>query len=330
MSKEENNDTNRKLRELLQSNNTSNSGDFEKEALEGYSMLGSLDDAIKLKSELDGKMARTLGEKQKSRPRTLYWVAAACVLFITSFSFYYILTNNSAESELAVTNVNREPQFEPALPSANPDVLPAESAKQPAEPRAQISAPQSDKKAETSTAPGRRSAAKIAATANAREEELSEDKLPEEMAIAANNGGVTFTAHSPSPGEKDMTYSPHQQVPSGKMAAQRNKNYAPAAMAAPVAGGKSTASVISYQGGDAALNADLEKILEKAGLNRQFDAVIHLNKLQTVSKVEITDPSGLDLKQQDQLKKILGDLDKFIYPQGEEAETLPYLIKYRP
>jgi hypothetical protein len=333
MSKEENNDANQELRELLQRRSTGQPDDFEKEALEGYAMLDSEDDALKLKTELDHRMARSLGESQNSRPRTLYWIAAACVLFITSYSFYYILTNNAPESELAVREPNREPRFEPAPEKSMPaEVPPAETPKHPAD--AQYSAPRMEKKSEPSARSGEPSGSATTASNKASEEELNEDrKMAATMPVAANSGaGVTFANENQATDNKEMAAQPSRQMTSGKITAQKYKGaqQAPSAVAAPAAADKNIPAGVTYLGGQDSLNADLAKMLEKAGLNRQFNAVIHFTRLHAISQVEITDPFGLDQKQQDQVKKILGDLRKFNYPREAADETLTFLINYRP
>lgn len=97
-----------KLRELLNKKDGS-TDDFEKEALEGFALLGSDEEALQLKAALDKKMSPLFEKKKASQP-FVYWMAAA-MLLIMGLSVYFILSNGSevaGQKDLAIATPPKE------------------------------------------------------------------------------------------------------------------------------------------------------------------------------------------------------------------------------
>lgn len=100
------NPDNKKLRELL--NKSAPDDDFEKEALEGFGMLPSDEDAQSLKQELDQKI-KHLFEKRSGNSLIVYWVAAA-LLLVMGLSVYFMLSGDAQPDagQLAVAKTKSE------------------------------------------------------------------------------------------------------------------------------------------------------------------------------------------------------------------------------
>src|SRR4051812_26571287 len=61
--------------------------DFEREALEGFSLLGNDEDILAAKKDLDQRMQPVLAREKKSR---VYWYAAAALLIVCGFSIFIL------------------------------------------------------------------------------------------------------------------------------------------------------------------------------------------------------------------------------------------------
>lgn len=92
-----------KLKELLNKKNSGDTDDFEKEALEGFALLDSDEEAMNLKANLDKKMAPLLKKRNSSQP-VVYWMAAAMLLMM-GLSVYFMLNNGperDGQKDLAI------------------------------------------------------------------------------------------------------------------------------------------------------------------------------------------------------------------------------------
>jgi hypothetical protein len=86
---------NKDIEELLKQFKTQkNEGldDFEREALEGFEMLDSKEEALEFKKETDTRAHEELFAKKKENKR-VYWFAAAGLFLVIGLSVYFILNN---------------------------------------------------------------------------------------------------------------------------------------------------------------------------------------------------------------------------------------------
>lgn len=100
--------------------------DFEREALEGFEMLDSKNEALQTKKDLDERAHRELFAKEKETKR-VYWFAAAGLFLVIGLSVYFIL-NNPQFNQKDVALVQK---VEQQLPEDKTIVVPAEEAPAP-------------------------------------------------------------------------------------------------------------------------------------------------------------------------------------------------------
>lgn len=92
MSNPTNND---ELNNLLNNRESGNLDDFEREALEGFDMLESEEEAHQLKNELDNRIYKKVFFKEEEKKRGgIYWFAAAGLALVIGLSAYFVLNNN--------------------------------------------------------------------------------------------------------------------------------------------------------------------------------------------------------------------------------------------
>jgi hypothetical protein len=86
-----------------------------------------------------------------------------------------------------------------------------------------------------------------------------------------------------------------------------------------------------YIGGAVALNKDLGEKLKSLKNIGAFEAVLHINSNQQVEKVQITDPAGMDKKEQKIVEAALKTLDKFGFKnKPEKGQLHQFEVKYQP
>jgi hypothetical protein len=81
------------LLKSLKTKKTDDLDDFEREALEGFEALGSEEDAISAKNELDEKIRSELFTEEKRRRPVVYWFAAAGLLLVIGLSVLFVRNN---------------------------------------------------------------------------------------------------------------------------------------------------------------------------------------------------------------------------------------------
>ncbi|MDP1802322.1 MAG: hypothetical protein Q8L81_13270 [Bacteroidota bacterium] len=85
--------------------------DFEKDAIEGFDMLESEQEAADLKASLDTRIQKELFAKEEEKNPKIYWFAAAGLILVVGLSVLFILNNNDSLSkshDLAITNTVQE------------------------------------------------------------------------------------------------------------------------------------------------------------------------------------------------------------------------------
>jgi hypothetical protein len=87
-----------------------NLDDFEREAMAGFDMLSSKDEANELKSALDKRINEEVFIKKESHNPKIYWFAAAGLALVIGLSVLFILNDSnsiSKSSDLAVTETQQ-------------------------------------------------------------------------------------------------------------------------------------------------------------------------------------------------------------------------------
>ncbi|MCW3077011.1 MAG: hypothetical protein JWO32_1620 [Bacteroidetes bacterium] len=127
---------NKNLEELLKQNMTKKSADlddFDREALEGFALLHSEEEAMSLKGTLDKRISEEVFTDKKNNPK-VYWFAAAGLFLVIGLSIYFILNNQSInQKDVALVPAreikNLEEEKEISVPTEKP--TPVAAAEQP-------------------------------------------------------------------------------------------------------------------------------------------------------------------------------------------------------
>ncbi|MEI8136300.1 MAG: hypothetical protein WCH21_03135 [Bacteroidota bacterium] len=87
-----------------------NLDDFEKEAMAGFNMLESENEANNLKTSLDNRINSELFYKKENHNQKVYWLAAAGLALVIGLSALFILndTNSISKNNLAITDTKTE------------------------------------------------------------------------------------------------------------------------------------------------------------------------------------------------------------------------------
>lgn len=81
--------------------------DFEKDAIEGFDMLESEQEALELKASLDTRIQKELFAKEEERNPKVYWFAAAGLILVIGLTVLFIRNNNDSLSnghDVAIVN----------------------------------------------------------------------------------------------------------------------------------------------------------------------------------------------------------------------------------
>lgn len=334
MSRQINNDAaRRKLKELLADKDKALDA-FEKEALEGFGMLGSDNEALDLKAGLDGRAEQLFAEQRLKSTRMIYWLAAAGFLLLVGLSVLFISTSTVGGKDLAITDTKTSQP--PVQGYSGPD-----SAEQLAvdKPAAQQAAPEAKKtgrpKAEiTHLSSGEKNAVSEEAPdasvnetlANASAEsapvkhveatkaleddaETKKEKEAETLAIEARKREQLAAKKAPelrhsAKNSKGFSQFPAEAKPAVSGAADLEK--------APKADERNNANVY-YSDGIETLKKTLKDKLIAKKCSGNFDATLFINKNGQVDKAQIDNPFGLSKKRQKQVIEILESLQGFSF-----------------
>lgn len=98
--------------------------DFEKDAIEGFDMLESEQEATDLKAALDTRIQKELFDKEEERNPKVYWFAAAGLILVIGLTVLFIRNNNESLSnshDVAIINNVSESEKE-VLPDSKVDL----------------------------------------------------------------------------------------------------------------------------------------------------------------------------------------------------------------
>jgi hypothetical protein len=332
MSGPTNNTNDNRLKALLnkQKSQEQPADDFEREALEGFAMLESQEEALNLKAELDQEMKDKVFSR---KPVRIYWMAAAGLTLLIGISTYFILAGDPVtRSGLAITAAASKADSLLAAP-------PAESSYE--EKAAELSSVAPSKQVNTLAAKAPKGepeapgfASGIVAPAIPAKETGA---APAELSFAANGGVVSTTnadldeAQAPvKAAEKELVQpsatDAYARVAADKKAEERKddsnaetakksrakvKSYAatPAAAREEVT---DTAQNCYYVGSKFELYQQLSRRLGEKDLDRHFDATLFFTGASTrVQKVEFTKTENISPEAQREIIKVLKTLDGF-------------------
>ncbi len=367
MSKQEDNTQNQKLKDLFsQKSSADNSAmdDFEKEALEGFSMLASEKDALELKQQLDKRMYSEVFVEQKKEKSYRYWYAAAGLLLVVGFSIYLVQSSfKNKETPLALET----PAEMPARPEeADKTELLKESetltSTGAAEPKTSDKTPLRAKEEEKpdavksialKTQAGAKSDAvsEISPVTNAYQSADAAPPMQEQVDLATN---------APAPEEKSVKKSVAQDdAKSLEYAASEDQEIAaistqecrkeknskpkkdkaltsetrPQALpvnAAGASGGKPEI-LCAYREGETALFRDVKKLLTEKDLVKKFDAILFVSSKGKVERAELSKSYDLSASQQKEVVNLLTKLTDFEISQNAgETYLYPYKLVFRP
>lgn len=355
---------NRKLKELLDQKGADNPSldDFEKEALEGFAMLDSLEDAFDQKDKLDARIYQKVFAEEKKSRRGTYWFAAAGLFLVIGFSIYFIRDSGLDKKEVAVQqDVSGISEQEPKAPAEldlkvpapedkketfkdqgtlheNQDALTVSSkeTESPAQPKKAITFSDDVDNNSTSgesvqvgfasqemSAVAVNTAAKPASAPDPKEEEdLSEDLKKQPVEEKAKEERLA---------DKEVIISSEVATKNKKALKKSDRSkgsMSPAATVNP-AGGAFDSTIAFYTGGEEALMKDLKALLEPKNLLFKFDATLFINEKKEVETAIFTEYSALNRSRQKEVLEVLKKLNKF--SSGGTAKTpLQYKLVFRP
>jgi hypothetical protein len=313
---------------------------FEQEALEGFAMLESQEEALDLKAELDREMNDTVFAR-KQAPARIYWMAAAGLALLIGISAYFILAGDPiAKPELAVTAATPNADSlaaAPAMEGSYEDKAaelsspkPADNAGTPADQKRkntsaaqpQASQPGSPLIAEKEAAPA--AEVSFAASGSAAPDITSPNEEPaadkdlkaeQEKAaateVAETKAGVSKKDAREEPAKKARvkakTEAPGAAAPAG---APRSNSYRRADDQAEEA--TDTTQNCYYLGSKFELYQQLSRRLAEKGLDKPFNATLYFTGPNTrVQRVELTNAANISAEEQSGIIKVIKTLDGF-------------------
>ncbi len=333
---------NQKLNDLLNKNSQADNSfdNFDKEALEGFSMLKNEAEAFELKVELDKDVYTKVITTQKNDNKKNYWLAAAGLFLVVGFSIY-VLKNNSIETkhDIAINQPTRtvgtkpkqivtlkqetdkqESLSTPVIPSRKhsltsqnviPTIKAIEDVAVAKTNNNKITALSADDAMESTVVASQPMAAteKILKKPTIENDEES-DLVIHENKFEINNGSVALAEQEAAVSSKSK-----KRISENQYAAKTN----------PVA------NTCFYTGGDDSLRKDLKEKLTEKSIDKTFEAILFINKNKTVDKVEFINASKLNRQEQKQLIEILKTLNKFDFKSNPITEILSeYRLVYNP
>jgi hypothetical protein len=319
-----NNESPKRLREFLNSPLSDAAGDFEKDAREGFDLLGDDEEAIRIKGSLDRRMhTEVIGTKKGGR--VMYRLAIAAMLVITLLSIYFIADSDPIPDQKNIA-VNDPPQTVIRQNEIPP------------EPVATFNKPEITQKRKEKPVATQDLADE---TGGQKEEVAVQEKeqmgITTGQEIAASGAGVApeikqeTTPPAAAP-EMDNNFQVKMSEPDN--AGISKKRSAAAADAAVVPAGRSESlpamPEAAYDGGDQAIIRDLKKLLAEKKLDGKFDATVYVNENGKVEDADIT--NAYELKGNEKiLEEILMKLQGFkVVPHTQTPLRVSYKIRFRP
>jgi hypothetical protein len=329
-------DKNDKLRELLNSKENEPAGEFEREALEGFAMLGD-EESLKLKREVDAKMPGILSTPA-ARNRNYLALAAALVLIVAISVLFLLVNSEKKTSDLAVTNSieRRNEQLMSPPPAAEPVQEDRKAAAEKNEAPQKRSEPKKEQPALSERAPApeqksegaasemqetEKSAAAVAVADRSEKEEPREhinstQPRADTMSFAVAGQARLENAAEPAVKKKDrMARGKSQTTPEAPAAAVYRDDELTADKAA-----KNSLPLWMEE---------LKKELKKSNLDVPFKARLYLDSGGSVKRAEFITKPELKAEDQKALKKIV-EKRKDVKPSGIENGVQFYDLDYRP
>ena len=370
MSNQEDNTANENLRDFLNKSKISENGpidDFEKEALEGFSMLENEEDVLNLKSSLDAKIYKEVFAEEK-KPGRIIWYAAAGLALLIGLSVYFIQNNPVTKSDnLAIqshTSSVHESDSRRIQKSLNEvskenENLRFKKAENP--PEIKSSEPKNakgEKEFHKNVNPQKneKNSDQNSNAESASGELVTQEVKPQTVPVlapiegekvmmqpSASSGAVSLGAtkdltadylnnSSFSVTKNDATTAGAEikkTKPSHNKKRSKNEEQTVAADANSTVAGPSGKSCL-YSGGEEALLKDLKTILSSKKLLQKFDATLFINENKKVVKVIFTETYGLSKTDQKELIDLLKTLDKFEMIGVSGKNLAEYKLVYRP
>lgn len=123
------NPTNNNLNDFLENRNRGELDDFEREALEGFDMLESSNEAAEIKNSLDERIYKEVFFNKEEKKRSgIYWFAAAGLVLVIGLTTFFVLNNSDkiGGQNVAVVDSKEEGKKEAKIEDLTPPVQSAE------------------------------------------------------------------------------------------------------------------------------------------------------------------------------------------------------------
>lgn len=319
---------------------------FEKEAIEGFSMMADKEEVLKLKEELDAAIHKKLWEKENKKVFN-YWYAAAGLFLVVGLSIYFITAKpvietklalkytppaevntiqqatiseklkgsdveNDKNSEALISKENQPPRERTPLLIAEEKIRDAATKKP-----AVVTVDEKNGLSETKYNAG--SEAQIAAAspavppAKAITQQIADDNG--DMTAALNTGATEAVAQNNKEDEVNSTTA---------------RRVEPAARAQVLKMQKKQSAAV-YKTGNQQLKRELEEKLKRESLNENFEALLRIESDGSVSNVELTRTDNLNETQQKRLILVLKSFNQFLCkPNGSGENYCLYNLVFKP
>lgn len=360
MSNHKDNTDKQNLKDLLNKKNQPEESldAFEQEALEGFAMLESDQEAFELKNKLDSKLySEVFTDEKKSAGR--YWYAAAGLLLVVGFSVYLFRNSELKEDELAIESTsgvklqksieeqtlkNQDLRFEQTEGAASESELSSKKWQEDLE---------SDRSAPASEPAPKKSALKTderESTEQANNPEASEVMSTPSAPVGYNTapaveGGaiqaeqtadkeMLSNAEEKSLREADAKkdvlarneVAKKSKAPTDRMKSQaRDDSNAPKASS-----GAALDSTLSEISDKVAFKKELKESLSAKNLNGKFDASLKFDTMGKVEKVVFKNAFDFSKSQQKEITQIIKDLKSLKFKTLSGTAPQQYYLEYRP
>jgi len=346
---------NKDLNDLL--NNRQPADDFEKEALEGFDLLGP-EEALQAKAELDKAIYPTVFAEAKTRRPAAYWYAAAGLLLLVGVSAYFFLATGKHTADgmaqqltppqkaAAPETIQPEAPVSDATPAAATPASPHTSAATDLTSHKTVKAKTALPAINTQTNTPEKTLALMSDDANEAVAEAPVGYAGQPAtAVVANSvtedevKRLPQKANAPEAGAGLEEQDRKGAVVVAKESAKRLKRSEakrqealpakPVAVANSAAAG-SNATVCYYSGGEEAFKKDLAGLLDKRVVNTPFSGTLVINFNRKVVSI-VPNEKQLTPKEQKLVETALKKLVNFILPLSADTNALFYYrYTYKP